>query len=128
MALIDALLPDLLRGVLDPLVASQSITITQRTGATGDPDDLSEYGANPESQTLDCMAPWPYKEQIGSPETWSRDMGVAESQTEVSGRDPAFTFEPKPGMHAAIDDQTWLIMAVRNDLDGDRYTLIMRRF
>jgi hypothetical protein len=128
MALIDDLLPDLLRGVLDPLVASQSITITRRTGATGDPDDLSEYGSSPESQTLDCMAPWPYKQQVGSPETWSRDMEVAEAQTEISGRDPAFLWAPAAGMHCTIADQTWLIMNVRADLDADRYTLTLRRF
>ena len=127
MAVIDQVLPDLIFGTVFGLTGSQSIVITRRTGATGDPDDLSEYGASPESQTLTCGAPWPYKEAIGSPDAYKRDLGVAEAQTEVSGRDPNFVFAPRHGMYATLDGQSWLLVDVHHDLDADTYRLLMRR-
>lgn len=129
MALIDEVLAPILKGTVfnDTLLASQTITITRRSGATGDPDDLSEYGVSPESQTLNCGAPWPYKEQIGAPELYQRDLGIASSQTEVSGLDDNFAFEPRHGMYATLDGQTWLIVGVVPDLDGNTYRLLMRR-
>ena len=126
MALIDQQLPDLIFGTVYGLTGSQLIVITRRTGATGDPDTLEESGASPESQTLKCGAPWPYTEAIGSPGVY-RELGVAEAQTEVSGRDPNFVFAPRHGMYATLDGQSWLLVDVHHDLDADTYRLLMRR-